>query len=215
MTWKAIGFNYSKDSCILAQYPRIFVENGKIGVKDILGRIVVPTLYNYIERKFIWGVFFYIVGIDKDFGVYNDDGKLIVPVKFRKIEFVKYDSNSEGFIGVKTFDDNLGLYSIDGKVIINPEYNDFTLCKKFVFADKIGVSDVYNYEGVKILSSTQYKFINYNGEIILHPTVTGKWKVYNKDGKSLQPGVEYEDFFMHDEFLSVKLNGHWKILYSI
>ena len=63
--------------------------------------------------------------------------------------------------------------------------------------------------------SETYRYVSYIGKLILQGAGNGT-KVYDKTGKEVEEGVVYDEVFMqHDEFLAVKLNGHWKVLYSV
>ena len=138
------------------------------------------------------------------------------PEEIAECRLTRYDKGYKDFILVENFCQKRGLFDTEGKVIVPVEYSQITLCENFIIADNSYSSAVYDYTGNQILPiSKTYRYVSYIGKLILQGAGNGT-KVYDKTGKEIEPGVVYEEVFMqHDEFLTVKLDGHWKVLYSI
>ena len=127
---------------------------------------------------------------------------------------IRYDKGYKDFIFIETFGQKRGLLDTEGKLIVPVEYSQITVCENFIIADNSSCSAVYDYEGNQILYSETYRYVSYMGKLILQGTGNGT-KVYDKTGKEVEEGAVYEEVFMqHDEFLAVKLDGHWKIVYT-
>ena len=129
---------------------------------------------------------------------------------------MRYDKGYKDLILVENFCQKRGFFDTEGKVIVPLEYSQITLGENFIIADNSYSSVVYDYEGNNIMPvSETYRYVSYIGKLILQGAGNGT-KVYDKTGKEVEEGVVYDEVFMqHDEFLAVKLNGHWKVLYSV
>ena len=287
MKWKAIGVEQQNlDEIPLAAINpfRIIEADGKIGVEHyftLQRKVIIPAEYDYIERTGVSSEIFFFVGLNRKFGLYNSEGKLIIDAIFDKIslenniiivrtgkfcgaydyegnqivptkyaELKQYDSGiivrnhrdnfgaydyqgvhivpdrfveckfirfAEGSKEVafvkKMFYDGYGVYDTKGTRIIPPIFSKLVLGENFIIADKFEYGIVYDYDGNVILPKADYPYYSFNGKLIYTNSVDG-WKVYDKTGKEVEPGMLYKALYPHDEFLAAKVDGHWKILYS-
>lgn len=193
----------------------IVVRKGKYcGAYDFKGNHIITDIYSEIisdNEDIVVRTF------KKTCGVYDYQGNHIVPDEYVECKFVRFGPDNEEFIFVKTSDGRCGAYNKQGKIIVPIGDYVLKLCDGFIIANgaKPDVkSTVYNYQGDKIMPESERTYGKYNGKLILHGHA-GCWHVYDKNGKEVEPGVVYEAIFAHREFLVVKYEGQWKILYSI
>ena len=116
---------------------QVYSEDGKFGLKDLDGNIVVEPDYKKMIRL---GNTSWIVQKRSKFGLMDSSGNYLIKPKYRHVAriFGKY---------VKLGNDNdFGLYDETGKTIVRPEYSSidplfgqmFLTCKNF----KYGIVDV-------------------------------------------------------------------------
>jgi len=136
-----------------------------------------------------------------------------------KCRFTSF-GNGYKFIRVENFQGDCGLFDEEGKIIVPVMYKTIEVFDGFIIAGNSCCSVVYDYEGNQILPiSKTYAYVSEFGKYIFQGVeIESKvyTKVYDKTGKEFVPGEVYEDVFaQHEEFLAVKHNGHWKVLYTI
>ena len=116
---------------------QVYSEDGKFGLKDLDGNIVVEPDYKKMIRL---GNTSWIIQKRSKFGLMDSSGNYLIKPKYRHVAriFGKY---------VKLGNDNdFGLYDETGKTIVRPEYSSidplfgqmFLTCKNF----KYGIVDV-------------------------------------------------------------------------
>mgnify|MGYP004511280197 CR=1 FL=1 len=98
-----------------------FEENGKYGLKDENGKVVIPCQYDSL-----WpGVDgFYEVKIADKYGYIDFTGKVIVPIEYGDVTYI---SDGKYFIASQGDWENkkIGVISYEGKVILPFEYDDY------------------------------------------------------------------------------------------
>lgn len=123
----------------------VYSEDGKFGLKDLSGNIVVKSDYKKMIRL---GNSSWIIQKGNKFGLMDSSGNYIIKPKYRHVAriFGKY---------VKLGNDNdYGLYDEHGKIIVPPEYTSidplfgqmFLTCKDFKYG-------VVNMEGEQLLEN--------------------------------------------------------------
>ena len=161
---------------------QVYSEDGKFGLKDLDGNIVVEPDYKKMIRL---GNTSWIIQKRSKFGLMDSSGNYLIKPKYRHVAriFGKY---------VKLGNDNdFGLYDETGKTIVPPEYSSidplfgqmFLTCKNF----KYGIVDV---NGRQLLEN---KF-----DDIYMPTPTTMRIQYN--------GSWYEIERLHDDELVIPPN---------
>lgn len=116
--------------------PAVYNENGKFGLKDENGNIVVKAQY----KKFIrLGETGWLIQSGSKFGIMNDDGKILVEPKYNRADRVlgKFAKLGKG--------DKYGLFDEKGFVVLPVEYSSidllyggmFLTCKNY----KYGITD--------------------------------------------------------------------------
>lgn len=203
-------------------YDKIYIEcenlivvlKGKYrGAYDFEGNHIVPDKY-----ADIWGhtSFIEVRCYNNKLGAYDYEGNHIMEDNCINLYPACFDDAHKKLLAFQISDGSNGLCDMNGKVIVPAKYTNITLCENFIIADNSSCSVVYDYEGNQILPiSTTYRYVNWIGKLILQGTGNGT-RVFDKTGKEIEPGMEYEDVFMqHDEFLAVKFKGQWKVLFSV
>ncbi len=186
-----------------------FHENGKVGLKDSDGTILVPALYDYVITSFSEGVT--QAGLKGKWGFVDKTGKEVIPLMYE--DATKF---SEGVASVK-LNGKWGVIDASGQEVI-PIVNTFfignfteglapaemsgnptTLYGKWGYVDKTGREVIpFTYEWAGPFSNG-YAYVKLND----------KWGFVDKTGKEVIPLI-YEDAAKFSEgAASVKLNGKW------
>lgn len=97
----------------------IVTKNGKKGVHQTLGKLIIPTEYDAILHHEELQIL--IVRKGQQEGVYQADGKLIVPIEYEDISATFTPSNQYYLVVQKN--KKVGLTSFEGKQIIPIEYD--------------------------------------------------------------------------------------------
>ncbi|MCO5259234.1 MAG: WG repeat-containing protein [Crocinitomicaceae bacterium] len=100
---------------VKAQELTTFEKNGKFGLKNASGEVIVPTKYNYISF-FIEGLAH--VELKNKWGIIDSTGKLITPLKY---DFTGEFEYGVAWVGIKG---KYGLIDKKGKEIVSPIFND-------------------------------------------------------------------------------------------
>ncbi|PZX38110.1 WG repeat protein [Nonlabens dokdonensis] len=125
------------------------VKNGKTGVYDLQGNLIIPFLYDSSSsiRQVSSGLGFK-VSKDKKEGIVDKEGNVLVPAIYDEVGSF-YDSNFRDYVPVQS-NGKTGVVSLDGKLIIPIEYewigveNDFFNVmtskpeRKFGIYDRLG-----------------------------------------------------------------------------
>lgn len=116
--------------------PKVFNEDGKFGLQDETGKIIVDAKYKKLIRLGETG---WIIQEGSKFGIMNDDGTVVVKPRYTRAERVlgKYAKLTRG--------SRIGLFDEKGFEILAPEYSSIDLlfggmlltCKNY----KYGVTD--------------------------------------------------------------------------
>ena len=114
----------------------VFNDDGKFGLKDENGNIVVKAEYKKLIRL---GESGWIIQKGSKFGIMNDEGKILVEPKYNRADRVL------GKFAKLTKGEKNGLFDEKGFVILPPEYSSidllfgglFLTCKNY----KYGVTD--------------------------------------------------------------------------
>ena len=145
--------------------PVVFNDDGKFGLKDENGNIVVKAEYKKLIRL---GESGWIIQKGSKFGIMNDEGKILVEPKYNRADRVL------GKFAKLTKGEKNGLFDEKGFVILPPEYSSidllfggmFLTCKNY----KYGVTD---FNGQPILDNIfddiympkpNVMIITYNGQ---------------------------------------------------
>ena len=113
-----------------------FVKDGKQGVLDLCGEIVVPALYDKIVQVEVdsQGRITYIVtSQDGMLAVYDINHRCVIPAAYQNIVFRKN-------YFVVTKDNSSGIYSVEGRLLLPCLFNQKTnLCRRYldIFSDLI------------------------------------------------------------------------------
>ncbi|WP_165779330.1 WG repeat-containing protein [Brumimicrobium salinarum] len=197
--------------------------NGKYGLKDSIGDILTPPMYDYI-KYFSEG--FAVIVIDYKYGYIAKNGKEIVHPKYDYVQDFQ-----EGFAAVGIIRNNVGKYGfIDntGNEVIPLKYdyvrsfwgNRAVVARQIYrttfdeHAGKIKIIDyeygVINSKGKKVTPLKYYELVGpfFNGETSVKKN--GKWGLYDKNGKKILP-IMYEAIstFPSKGLYGVKLNEKW------
>ena len=155
---------------------QVYSEDGKFGLKDLDGNIVVEPDYKKMIRL---GNTSWIIQKRSKFGLMDSSGNYLIKPKYRHVAriFGKY---------VKLGNDNdYGLYNEEGQVIIPPEYSSieplfgemFLTCKNY----KYGIIDANG----EVLLTNDFDDIYMPTPKIMRIQYEGKWyeleKITDKD----------------------------------
>lgn len=206
MAWKAIGFEQKNldELPLAAMNPfRIIEGNGKIGVEHyftLKRRIIIPTEYDYIEQVYVKAGIFFIVGVNKKYGVYNSEGKLIIQVMYNKIYI-------QDKIIVTRINRYRGAYDFDGNHIVPDKYLILKcyddIIKVETFSYKYGV---YDYQGNHIVPNSfiECNLVKFNigyEEFIFVKDKHGDVGLYNKKGQEIVPLKGYTQLTICKKFI--------------
>ena len=191
-----------------SQYIRIKVKS-KYGVMDYSNKIIVPIKYGYVDHwnKNLFNKVGFVVINGNNYGLVNNHGEEVFPVKFDYIDLNKY-----GDCYVNKGTNKVGLYSWDGNVVIpcnyrnleevegNPFYiiarNDWKKYKTGVYdrRGKVIVPPIYAYVHAAINKSTGEIFFNVVDKY-------GQNGVYNSSGKLIVP-IKYNLCIVTDYYIN-------------
>lgn len=196
MGWKAIGFEQKNldELPLAAMNPfRIIEEDGKIGVEHyftLQRRIIIPAEYDYIEQVYVSEGIFFIVRVNKKYGVYNSEGKLIIEIRYDKIYIF------ETFISVR-IGRYYGAYDFDGNHIVPNRYigisSKYGVLEVVTLKKTVGI---YDYQGNLIVPAefVECKFLKFaegKEEFIYVKASDECCGLYNKQGKLIVPMGHY------------------------
>ena len=131
---------------------------------------------------------FYKVCRDGNYGLYSDNGVMVIPCEFSNIKSV--NTNDKPMIEVLDKDGTKGLYEANGVVVIKPgkytEYTKKALCYEVKIGSKLGICDLYGNELVpceysSLQSMNKFKFYIAEKE--------GKLGLVSQTGRELFPFI--------------------------
>jgi len=128
----------------------IAIKNGRRGVIDWTGKIVVPLMYDQINA----GQSGYVVQDKGVYGVIGLDGKEIAPLSYYYID----GSFNNVFFVEK--DNKIGLMDTRGNLITPPIYDSYSSCSEETFVvTQNKLKGLIDYKG-HVIYSCKYTFIN-------------------------------------------------------
>ena len=187
------------------------VQDGKYGIMDKYGNIVVPCQYTKIETDWKQGDnSIFIVGDDnKKVGAIDQAGNIIIPIEYDGVFFYNKDT-----IGVKK-DGMGGILNSKGDIVLPIEYKNIIRLAKDRFIvekdDKKGIVDSSNneispmiYDGIYWAYSYGMWFYQYRKDLDSHDIYVvqqgDKYGIISKYGKELIP-CEYNYDQIGDAFV--------------
>lgn len=177
-------------------------ENGKYGVINKNGDILIKNNYQYVEYAYNR---YFIVTNNGKVGVLNDEGKSEVDFEYDIIQRIEKTNTMQA---IKSMENTSYIYDENGKLSTKMENG------------VIYVEDGY----IKLLSDNERKYLDNNGKVISNKEIykennlfasskDGKWGFVDKDENQV---VDYK-YDMVTEFNSygyagVKQNGLWGVI---
>lgn len=171
---------------------------------------VIPVEYKKIELT---------VEYPEIFLAYTDPKKdqfdLYYPKKLIAKDCKEYSMN--GFLlKVKYIDNQQELFYVtdayDERIIQKGKY-DIQLHNGYILLAEGSRSVVYNFKGCKISEDVSGRYVSYKG-MLVHIGEDGKKTFYNAEGKMIDL-TKCEGVVETDEYVVIKKNGHWYLLWSI
>ena len=177
-------------------------EDGKYGVKNKNGEILIKNNYQYIE--YAYNNYFIVTNNGKA-GILNDEGKAKVDFEYDIIQRIE---ETNAMQAIKASDNSTYIYDSNAQLSVNME-------KGTIYIEN-------NY--IKILSDTDRKYVDNNGKVLSNKELykenslfaslkDGKWGFVDKDGNQV---VEYE-YDMVTElnnygYAGIKQNNLWGVI---
>lgn len=177
-------------------------KNGKYGVKDKNGNVIIKNNYQYIEYAYSK---YFIVTNEGKIGILNDEGKSEVDFIYDIIQKI---DNTNVMQAINFSENTIDIYDINAKKTVSVK-------NAYIYMEK---------DYIKILSDTERKYIDNNGKEISNKEIylqndlfaslkDGKWGFTNVDGKVI---VDYK-YDMVTElnkygFAGIKQNNLWGVI---
>jgi len=186
--------------------------NGKWGVVNAAGRLVIPTIYEYSPGVLFEGFFdgLSVVMQDDKYGYINDEGNVIIPLEY------EYGSNfKNGFADVR-IDGKYGIIDTNGTVVVPFEYDLLSvLPTNLAIVEKVGKYGIIDMAGNEVvpyiyeyISALPFDF-NYDYHLFAFRQ-NGKDALADLTGNLLTNyAYEYIDFFFEGLALMRKETGKW------
>ena len=199
-----------------------YEENGKYGLIDLDGNIIVQATYDSIESlKSKPGKL--LVEKDENFGVLDSKGNEIIPTEYASIVGDNYSTQEDGYtktgyIVKKKTDEGLlsGYISSSGKLLLKPEYElverIFNYNDKeniYLIEMKAGKKGVYKNKKQIIENFYQSILFSSSSNIIVAKTTKNN-TFYNLDGKQILDD-KYEEYSLAGKYILVKKNDTKKL----
>jgi len=198
-----------------------YEEDGKYGLIDLKGNLVVKAKYDSIEGlSNKEGEL--LVYNDGKCGVINTKGAELISPKYDYITGDEYYTEEQKYalsgyiLGVTTTNGyRYGYMTYKGKKILDEEYNEIqrlggislenTDKDLFLVAQKNGQYGLI--KNKKTIIDFRYQTIGYSGvENLLIVTRSAKTGVYDTTGEKIL-AVKYDEVEIHDTYIQTKLNG--------
>lgn len=180
-----------------------FIEverQGKHGAYDYDGNLIIPVIYDSI----IWYDKVIVVVLDDTYGAYNLLGKLIVQAKYAEVDVISDIIVVDCYV-------SYGAYNLEGDLIVPEKADSIDVFDNFIVAtyeDDIVV--VYDKKGKQLFKSLDYDDIQVTKDFFAIEKNLF-WQVYDKEG-NIVGDIKYKTIYVAEEFINVKLDGHWKVL---
>lgn len=164
--WMYYGF--VGDTIIVSNSQETWLYDTKS--KKIISKIM-GELYSYNEDMKCA-----IICFDGKFGVYNFEGKEILPLIYKTIEF------DYGFLKVQNDDDIYGMYSSDGKELIPIRYDEIGINsvvdrRKNLLAIDVQLDKIWGNHIVSINRFVEAEEINITKTGLIEIYKKGKWEI--------------------------------------
>lgn len=199
----------------------------KWGIIDSTGKLILPIEFIVESNYIYWDYYNFIVvakyknvlAIDYVYGVYDYNGKEILPLQYDEIEILNLTDEHFNKIDYKYFhvslDGKWGVVNIQNDIILPFKYNDKDCIKPF----KNG------YAAVK--SNERWGFANEKGLEIIPPSYERvedvrfdvflvkekeKWGLANFNNKILVPFVYDKLEILANNYLAAKKDGLWSLI---
>lgn len=139
----------------------IFYEDGKAGVKNVLGEILVPAKFDRIAFTYCYFVknIPYVVINHGNFGMVKSDGSgdMLAPCQYHEIEPLIYYG-----CFIVMADDNWGLINSNGRIVAPVVHDNIQIMEdQFAVFDKDGKKGLYAFEA-DVYVSPEYDDIKHD-----------------------------------------------------
>jgi hypothetical protein len=149
-----------------------------------------------------------IVGRDNKIGAIDPDGKVVLPLQFKKVEIQGNEPDSMILVEQKG---KYGMYDRDGHEIIAPELKEVTVLREgFLGArDKKGWT-FYDMKGNRLKGT--YDEISYFSEGLAAVKIDGKWGYIDTAGTLVIPAQYKKAQPFSEGLAAVKLDKEWRYI---
>lgn len=185
-------------------------QNGKKGLIDFQGKILLPTIYDDIVRKH---TDFIIVKANNKLGAFNSKQELLLPLEYDNVNNLGVRL---GFNSIVLRNEKYSMVSLTGKTLTKQEYSNLECLGDFILTkvqDRIGLLD----KNGKVLLANTYIEIN------PHTITNDLSRVFAKkdslyalfDGRGTQlTNYEFDkiEYVRSLEFFAVEKNKKWGIV---
>lgn len=168
-------------------------KNGKSGIADYDGNILIPCEYDMLYAEYFWGSYSkYKIEGTKDgktyYGWIDENNKLVVPCE--------YESISKTLRGYEVKKDGkYGFIDLNGKTLFEPEYDDTYYQFPFLDENHIGFIKDGKYGILQTNTGKTlpaiYDMVRSCGENRFLVSLNGKYGIINGEGDVLLP-LEYD-----------------------
>lgn len=199
-----------------------FYENGKYGLLDLDGNVVVQAEYDNIESlNFKPGKL--LVKKNNFYGVIDIKGNIVVDIKYSSIEGDGFCTENDGYTKtgyiVKEKKDTgyyYGYINPNGKLVLKTEYESVERILNYTDTNNIYLVGMKNgkkgfYKNGKNIIDNKYQSITYSesSNIIIAKT-SRNYLFYNLDGKQILDS-KYEEYSLAGNYISVLEAGARKL----
>lgn len=211
------------DFTLYEQNVLLFEKDGKYGLINYGGKIVVDAKYNEISViNYKFGEF--LVNQNGKYGIIKEDGTILLKTMYDKIEMDNYYAEECGYkkagyiVCKKTTEGyKYGYYDYEGTKVLETEYNEISRITQiisnniYLLVAQNGQYGVF-VNGSKIIN-TQYQSILYESNLKMFIVErTGKYGVLNENGVEILK-VENDSVQIKGIFIYVQ-NGETKKVYD-
>lgn len=202
-----------------------YEENGKYGVIDFNGNIILKPEYDTIESlKFKPGKL--LVKKDNKYGVADNKGNIVIDIKYDSIVGDGFCLENEGYtktgyiVKLKTNAGYMfGYISTNGKEMLKPEYESIERILNYNDKDNVYLIGMKNgkkgvYKNSKQIIKHLYQKISYSESSDILVAKTSKNNIfYNLNGRRILDS-KYEEYSLAGNYISV-LDGETQKLYDV
>jgi hypothetical protein len=194
---------------------RVTGANGKFGLINYSGKLIVPCEYDRISSYCDGLVSFERNGKS---GYFNLKGKEVVPAKYDRAFNFWYS------VSIVENDNKFGLMDTTGTLILSLEYDQINILgyrKNEIDSALFYILTINNKKGIydplkrKIIIPLKYDNISIISGSQFSVELNNKWGVVDKNGKILSLGI-YDDigYSRENDLINVKLNNKWGYINS-